>query len=190
MKQPARIGTAVHAALLAAVLIAILPLCSAQTEARKKKAPPKPEPTASELFEYIRGALLSLSPEDGINDNVEVSFDLTRSVLTVYQPDGHCNEFFGALNANEVVWDDFDSSDAHNSRERLLRATLVSVSGKKARTCYDKDNNVDETVPNNRVRLLFSYVKADQRPKFQENMAKAIKKLIVLSGGAAEQQIF
>jgi hypothetical protein len=40
------------------------------------------------------------------------------------------------------------------------------------------------------VRLLFSYVKADQRPKFQESMTKAIKKLIALSGGAAEKDIF
>jgi hypothetical protein len=59
--------------IVAAVLIAILPGCSAQTATHKKKAPPKPEPTAQELFEYIRGALLSLSPEDGINDNLEVN---------------------------------------------------------------------------------------------------------------------
>jgi len=64
------------------------------------------------------------------------------------------------------------------------------VSGKTARTCYDKANNVDTTDPPNRVRLLFSYVKADQRPKFQESMTKAIKKLIALSGGAAEKDIF
>jgi hypothetical protein len=51
-------------------------------------------------------------------------------VLTVTQPGGHCDEFFGALNANEVVWDDFDPSDARNSRERLVRVTLVSVSEK------------------------------------------------------------
>jgi hypothetical protein len=178
------------AAVLAAVLIAVLPFCSAQTGVHKKKAPPKPEPTAPELFEYIRGALLSLSPEDGINDNLEVNYDVATSVMTVTQPVGHCDEFFGALNANEVVWDDFDPSDARNSRERLVRVTLVSVSGKTARTCYDKANSVDTSDPTNRVRLLFSYVKADQRPKFQESMTKAIKKLIALSGGAAEKELF
>ena len=178
------------AAMLAAVLIAVLLVCSAQTTPHKKKAPPKPEPTAPELFEYIRGALLSLSPEDGINDNLEVKYDLATNVMTVTQPGGHCDEFFGALNANEVVWDDFDPSDARNTRERLVRVTMVSVSGKTARTCYDKTNNVDTSDPTNRVRLLFSYVKADQRPKFQESMTKAIKKLIALSGGAAEKDIF
>jgi hypothetical protein len=49
---------------------------------------------------------------------------------------------------------------------------------------------VDTSDPTNRVRLLFSYVKADQRPKFQESMTKAIKKLIALSGGAAEKELF
>jgi hypothetical protein len=186
MKQLARFKIA----MLAAVLLAFQPVCSAQTATHKKKAPPKPEPTAPELFEYIRGALLSLSPEDGINDNLEVSYDLTKSVLTVTQPGGHCDEFFGALNANEVVWDDFDPSDARNSRERLVRVTLVSVSEKTARACYDKANQVETSAPPNRVRLLFSYVKADQRPKFQESMTKAIKKLIALSGGAAEKDIF
>jgi hypothetical protein len=186
MNQHAR----AKAALLAAVLIAVLPVCSAQTATHKKKMPPKPEPTAAELFEYIRGALLSLSPEDGINDNLEIKYDLATSVMTVTQPGGHCEEFFGSLNANEVVWDDFDPSDARNSRERLVRVTLVSVSGKSARTCYDKAGNVDTSDPTNRVRLLFSYVKADQRPKFQESMTKAIKKLIALSGGAAEKDIF
>jgi hypothetical protein len=64
---------------------------------------------------------------------------------------------------NDVVWDDFDPSDSRNTRERLVRVTMVSDSGKTARTCYDKANQVDPTVPANRVRLLFSYAKADQR---------------------------
>jgi hypothetical protein len=178
------------ARISAAILIAILPACSAQTTVHKKKPAPKPEPTAPELFEYIRGALLSLSPEDGINDNLEVTYDLAKSVLTVTQPTGHCDEFVGALNANDVVWDDFDPSDSRNTRERLVRLTLVSVSGKTARTCYDKAGEVDATVPDNRIRLLFSYAKADQRPDFQKKMTTAIKKLIALSGGAPEKDLF
>lgn len=174
----------------AAVLIAILPACSAQTATHKKKAAPKPPPTAPELFEYLRGALLSLSPEDGVNDNLEVTYNLTTSVVTVTQPSGHCDEFFDSLNANDVVWDDFDPSDSRNSRERLARLTLVSVTGKTARTCYDKEGNVDTTAPTNRVRLLFSFSKADQRPDFQKNMTTAIKELIALSGGAAEKNLF
>jgi hypothetical protein len=178
------------AALLAAVLIAILPVCAAQTGNYKKKAAPKPEPTAPELFEYIRGALLSLSPEDGTNDNVEVTFNPATSVLAVTQPGGHCDNFLNALNPNNVVWDDLDPSDAHETRERLVRVTLVSVSGKTARTCYDKADQVDSSVSANRVRLFFSYAKADQRPKFEETMTKAIKKLIALTGGEPEKDIF
>jgi hypothetical protein len=147
-------------------------------------------PTAPELFEYIRGALLSLSPEDGINDNLDVTFDADKGVLTVRQPGGHCDEFFGSLNANNVVWDDFDPSDSRNTRERLVRVTMVSVSGKTARTCYDKANQVDSTDPTNRVRLLFNYAKADTRHKFQDTMTKAIKKLIELTGGTPAKDLF
>jgi hypothetical protein len=186
MTQPARF----RVTLLIAVVLALLPACTAQTAAHKKKAPPKPEPTAQDLLEYIRGALLSLSPEDGINDNVDVTFNATAGILTVKQPGGHCDEFFGALDANDVVWDDFDPSDSRNTRERLVRVTMVSDSNKTARTCYDKANQVDSSVSTNRVRLLFSYAKADQRSKFQETMTKAIKKLIVLTGGAPEHDLF
>ncbi len=70
---------------------------------------------------------------------------------------------------------------------KLVRLTLVSVSGKPARTCYDKANRVDESVPANRIRLLFSYSKADQWTSFQDKLTKALKKLIVLSGGAPEK---
>lgn len=190
MTQSTRINTAKLVSIFAAALFAILPACYAQTATHKKKAPPKPEPTAPELFEYIRGALLSLSPQDGINDNVDVTYDVAKGILTVNQPGGHCDEFFGALDANDVVWDDFDPSDSRNTRERLVRVTMVSASGKTARTCYDKANEADPTVQANRVRLLFSFAKADQRLKFQDTMTKAIKKLIVLSGGAPEHDLF
>jgi hypothetical protein len=68
--------------------------------------------------------------------------------------------------------------------------TLVSVSSTKARTCYDKENEVDDSVPTNRVRLLFSYTKADQWPNFQTKLAKSLKRLIVLSGGTPEKTLF
>jgi hypothetical protein len=38
--------------------------------------------------------------------------------------------------------------------------------------------------------LLFSVPKADAIPGFSEKMGKAIKKLIVLAGGAPEKDIF
>jgi hypothetical protein len=51
-------------------------------------------------------------------------------------------------------------------------------------------NNVDSSVPTNRARLLFSFTKADKVPGFQDKMTKALKKLIVLSGGAPENKLF
>src|SRR5208337_2066444 len=102
----------------------------------------------------------------------------------------HCDEFLGALNANAAVWDVFDPSDPHQEREKLLRLTLVSVSGKAARTCYDKDNHLDPAMVANRARLLFSLSDAEGAPKFQETMIKAVKKLIVLCGGAPEKALF
>lgn len=179
------------ARISAATVLLFVPLCIAQTSAHKKGAPPpKPEPTESDLIEYIRGALLSLSPSDGINDNLDVRYDETNKVLTVTTPAGHCDLFIGALDANFAVWDVFDPSDSDRQREKLDRLTLVSVLGKTARTCYDKLDHIDTTLVVNRARLLFSQPKADDVPDFQSNMAKAIKKLIVLDGGTPEKDLF
>ncbi len=172
------------------LLVAILPACIAQNTATKKKTPPKPPPTQQELFEYIRSALILLSPDDGINDNVEVTFNPATSALTVTQPAGHCDEFLNALDANNPVWDQFDSSDARETREKLVRLTLVSVAGKPARICYDKANEVDTSVPQNRVRLLFSFSKAEQWALFQEKFSKALKQLIAASGGPPVTDVF
>lgn len=178
------------ARLCAATLIAVLPACTAQTTTHKARPEPKPEATAPELFEYVRSALLLLTPEDGVNDNLEVTFNWTTNVMSITQPGGHCDLFMNALNGNDVAWDVFDPSDSHESREKLVRLTLASVSGTRARTCYDKAGSVDESVPSNRIRFLFTYSKADQWPGFQAKLTKTIKKLIVLSGGTGPVQRF
>lgn len=175
----------------ATALLLLTSLCMAQTTAHKKAPPPpKPEPTEPELVEYIRGQLLSLSPSDGINDNLDVRYDETNKVLTLTTPAGHCDIFLSGLNPNNAVWDVFDPSDSDRQREKLVRLTMVSVSGKTARICYDKLDHVDTTLIGNRARLLFSEPKADDVPDFHEKMAKAMKKLIVLVGGAPEKDIF
>ncbi len=178
------------ARICAAALIAVLPACTAQSSTHRPRPEPKTEATAPELFEYVRSALLLLTPEDGVNDNNEVTFNWSTNVMTIAQPGGHCDLFMNALNSNDVAWDVFDPSDTHETRGKLLRLTLVSVSGTRARTCYDKAGRVDESVPANRIRLLFSYSKADQWTGFQAKLTKALKKLIVLSGGAGEVNLF
>jgi hypothetical protein len=178
------------AGICAVALILVLPACTAQTTAHKPKPEPKPEATAPELFEYVRSALLLLTPEDGVNDNLEVTFNWTTNVMTIAQPGGHCDLFMNALNSNDVAWDVFDPSDSHESREKLARLTLVSISGTRARTCYDKAGRMDEGVPANRIRFLFSYSKADQWPGFQTKLTKTLKKLIILSGGTGPVQRF
>jgi hypothetical protein len=181
MKQMARICTT--ALIWTAAFIAVLPACTAQSTTHKPRPEPRPDATAPELFEYVRSALLLLTPEDGVNDNLEVTFNWEANLMTISQPGGHCDLFMNALNANDVAWDVFDPSDAHETREKLVRLTLVSVSGSKARICYDKAGRVDESVPANRIRFLFSYSKADQWPGFQNKLSKTLKRLIVLSGG-------
>jgi hypothetical protein len=179
MTLQARSQCAIFSAVL---LVATLPACVAQNATPKKKTPPKPPPTQQELFQYVRSALILLSPDDGINDNVEVTFNPATSVLTVTQPAGHCDEFLNALDAQNAVWDQFDPSDAQQ--------TLVSVAGKPARICYDKANQVDTSVPQNRIRLLFSFSKAEQWLLFQEKFSKAFKQLIALSGAPPGSDIF
>jgi hypothetical protein len=158
--------------------------------AQHTKVTPKPEPTQQELVDYVRGKLLALSPNDGFNDNVEVAFDPATSILSVTQPDGRCDIFLNAIDPNSTVWEVFDPSDTTHAREEVLRLTLTSLSGKKARTCYNKQNQVDTSIAANRARLLFSLNKANAVTNFSDNMGKAIKKLIALSGGTAEKELF
>ena len=188
-----RAGLSLAAGVCAAVLSIAVSVCSAQTATpatHKKKADPKPEPTAQDLYAYIRGALLAFSPDDRINDTLEVALDPTATVLTIKQPDGHCDIFLNALDANTLVWDVYDASDSMASRQPLARLTVISVPGKSARTCYDVDNQVDATISGNRARLLFSWGKIPDGSGFQAKMTKAMKKLIALSGGSAEKDIF
>ena len=177
------------AGICVAALIGVLPVCPAQTT-HKKKAEPKPEPTQQELFDYVRGKLLALSPNDGINDNLEVAFDPATSILSITQPDGRCDIFLSAIDSNSALWEVFDPSDTYHTREEVLRVTLTSLSGKKARTCYDRQNQIDSSIAPNRARLLFSLTKANAVPNFTVNMGKALKKLVTLAGGAPEKDIF
>jgi hypothetical protein len=162
----------------------------AASEHHGKKSEPKPEPTQQELFEYVRGKLLSLSPTDGYNDNLEVSFDSASSTLSITQPDGRCDIFLNSLDTNSAIWEEIDPSDTYHPRGDVLRLTLTSSSGKPARVCYDNQNHIDKSIAANRVRLLFAQSKANAVPDFTYNMTKAIKKLVVLCGGAPEKKIF
>lgn len=170
--------------------LAIAGLAQTTSSHAKAKAAPKPEPTEPELAEYIRGQLLSLSPADGIDDNVDVAWNAETKVLTVVGPGGRCETSLATLNANALVWDVYDPSDTERTREKLLRLTLVSVSGKQARKCFDAQGAENPLMPTNRARFLFSQAHADQIPGFQDKMAKAFKKLIALTGGAAEKDLF
>jgi hypothetical protein len=175
----------------AAALLIVFPFGTAQTPTpTHKKAPAKPEPTEPELVEYIRGGLLSLSPADGINDNIEVRYDETNKVLTVVGPGGACDVFLTALDPNVAVWELYHPSDNDKNREKLLRLTVISTIDKAARTCYDKAGHVNPNLATNRARFLFSQPKADDYPQFQERMAKSFKKLIALTSGTPQKDIF
>jgi hypothetical protein len=150
----------------------------------------KPEASQQELFDYVRGKLLALSPNDGYNDNQEVSFDPATSILSITQPDGRCDIFLSAIDSNSMIWEIYDPSDTYHARAQVLRLTLTSLSGKKARTCYDAHNQVDSSVPGNRARLLFSLQKTNAVTDFSENMNKAVKKLVTLAGGEQEKTLF
>ena len=157
---------------------------------KAKKPDPKPEPTEQDLLDYLRGKLLALSPEDGLNDNLEVSYDLATATMSITQPDGHCDISLSALDANSAFWDTLDPSDRYRARDEVLRLTLTSQSGKSARVCYDRKNQINPNAAANRVRLLFSHSKANATPGFVDTMDRAVKKLVELSGGTAEKKIF
>jgi hypothetical protein len=164
--------------------------CAAQTQQTHKKAAPKPELTSAELFTYIRGSLMEYSADDGVNDNLEVSIDPTATILTIKQPDGHCDIFLNGLDASTITWDVYDASDSMQTRAPLARMTVIAVAGKKARTCYDTENNIDSSTPITRARILFSWDRIPENSGFQSKFTKAFKNLIKLSGGSEEKDIF
>jgi hypothetical protein len=178
------------AAMVCAAVIAIAVCPSAGQSSTHKKQPPAHEPSSSELFAYVHGKLLQYSPEDGINDNLEISLDPTSTILTIKQPDGHCDIFLSALDANTIAWDVYDATDSMQTRAPLARLTVDAVAGKKARTCYDTDNNVDPSIPTTRARILFSWDSIPDGSGFQAKFTKAFKKLIKLSGGLTDKDIF
>ena len=177
-------------AVCAAVLAASAAMGGAQSSTHKKKVEPVKQPTSAELFTYIRGAMIQYSADDGVNDNLEVSIDPTATVLTVKQPDGHCDIFLSNLDANTITWDVYDASDSMQTRAPLARMTVIAAAGKKARTCYDPENNIDPSTPVTRARILFSWEKIPEGSGLQTKMTKAFKKLITMCGGAAEKDIF
>jgi hypothetical protein len=154
-----------------------------------KKAEPKPPPSREELVEYIRGKLLSLSPSDGVDDNLEVAYNPDISTLTITQPDGRCDIYLNAIDNNSAVWEIVDPSETNRPRAEVLRLTINSITGKKARACYDSQNQIDTSLASNRARLFFSLSKAKATPDFTYKMDKAIKELVVASGGAPEKQV-
>ena len=184
-----RVRLAVAAGIGAAMLLLPMPSGVTQTPAHKK-ADPKPVVTAQDLYAYIRASLLAYTPDDNLNDNLEVALDPTATVLTIKQPDGHCDVFLSALDANTLVWDVYDASDSVTSRQPLLRLSVISVPGKSARICYDTDNRVDSTIPANRARFLFLLAKVPDQIPFQIKLSKAMKKLIAQTGGTPEKDLF
>ena len=67
---------------------------------------------------------------------------------------------------------------------------VVSVVGRKVRTCYDLENNIDPAINVMWVRILFSWEKIPEGSGFQTKFTKAFKKLITQSGGGAEVSLF
>jgi hypothetical protein len=184
-----RAGLRLAAMVYAVVLVIAANACAGQSSTHKKQTPAH-EPSSSELFAYVHGKLLEYSPEDGVNDNLEISLDPTSTVLTIKQPDGHCDIFLSALDANTIAWDVYDATDSMQTRAPLARLTVDAIAGKKARTCYDTDNNVDPSIPSTRARILFSWDAIPDGSGFQAKFTKALKKLIKLSGGMTDKDIF
>jgi hypothetical protein len=185
-----RAGLWLAAGFFVAVLATVAYPCGGQTDTHKKKGPPPHEPTSAELFDYMHGVMLAYSSADDANDNLEVSIDPTATVLTIKQPDGHCDIFLNALDANTIVWDVYDASDSMQRRSPLARLTVNAIAGKRARTCYDTENNVDPSTPSTRARILFSWTLIPEGSGFQAKFTKALKKLIKQSGGMTEKDIF
>ena len=141
MKQFARRQSALF---LLVLLIASWPACLAQNAAPKKKAPPKPPPTPQELFEYVRSALILLSPDDGINDNVEVTYNpanqcarsyaALRPLRRVPQCARRKERSLGPVRSQRLAADARQTRSAHTGlRRRHARSHLLRQKQKRSR---------------------------------------------------------
>ena len=124
----------------------------------QRKPEPKPEPTAQELFEYVRSALILLSPDDGINDNLEVTFN-PATQLDDRNAARRPLRSISRMRSTQTMsaWDVFDPSDA----SRVPRTALAPYTGLRQRQegaepATTRQNKSMQALPANRVRLLFS----------------------------------
>ena len=90
-----RTGSQLAAGICAAALAMVVCLALLRP-VPTRRATPSHEPTSAELFDYLHGALLAYSPEDRVNDNLDITIDPTATILTIQQPDGHCDIFMSA----------------------------------------------------------------------------------------------
>jgi len=143
-----------------------------------QNAPPKrrlrqPLPRSRSYFSTSAARSYLLSPDDGINDNVEVTFNPATSVLTVTQPSGHCDEFLNALDAQNAVWDQFDPSDAQQTRRKSWSdSRWFRWPANQPVSATTRQTRLTPAFRGNRVRLLFSFSKAEQWPLFQEKFSR------------------
>ena len=79
---------------------------------------------------------------------------------------------------------------SHELRSPLARLTVDAIAGKRARTCYDAENNLDTSIPSSRARILFSWAMIPDGSGFQAKFTKALKKLIKQSGGMTDKDIY
>jgi len=76
------------------------------------------------------------------------------------------------------------------TRSPLARLTVDAIAGKKARTCYDTEDNIDPSTKSSRARILFSWGMIPDGSGFQAKFTKALKKLIKMSGGMTDKDIY
>lgn len=151
------------------------------------------QPTKQQTFDYLRGKLLSLSTQDGSNGITETSFNDNNCTSTIFYEDKtYSIIFWGNLDANAIGWDIFDPNKGGggNKFDRLIRIAIVAKTGYAARQLFSSNGQIDNTISNIHIRLLFSLSKAADIPSFQNKIEKAVKRLITLCGGEPERNLF
>lgn len=113
-------------------------------------------------------------------------------MTVLYETKETCKMFFANLDANTIAWDIYDpNKNGENKFAKLLRITIAGKQGVAARKTFNAEGQeVEYTNGNNKTFLSFSLTKAADIPNIQNQLEKALKRLITLCGGEPERNQF
>jgi hypothetical protein len=143
--------------------------------------------TKQQTFQFIRGKLLGI-PVPG-DSTLEVEASTNGDVCSVwltFEDKTRGLIQFANLDANSLSWKVFEDQN----RVKFLVLDMIAKPGMPGEVTYFDLKQPNQGSDRNFARFAFSLTGAAAIPDFQPKMTAAVKHLITLCGGTAEQNLF